>query len=125
MGWRLLADALVVGHLAFIVFALFGGLLVAWRTWLVWLHLPAALWGVWIETSGSICPLTPWENQLRRLAGDAGYPGGFVEHYLIPVIYPAGLTPAIQIALAIVVVTVNAAIYSVILLRWRSTRLSR
>lgn len=111
MTWRLLADALVAAHLAFIVFALLGGLLVAWRPWLAWLHLPAALWGVWIETSGGICPLTPWENHLRRLAGESGYPGGFVEHYLIPLIYPIGLTPAIQAWLAIVVIAVNLTIY--------------
>ena len=125
MGWRVLADALVVAHLAFIAFVLLGGILVAWRPWLVSLHLPAVFWGIWIETSGSICPLTPLENRLRRLAGLSGYRGGFIEQYLIPVIYPAGLTPSIQAWLAFAVVTLNAAIYCTLLLRWRRTRLSR
>lgn len=117
MGWRFLADALVVAHLAFIGFVLLGGLLVArWRR-LVWLHLTAALWGIWIETSGAICPLTPLENHLRRLAGGSGYRGGFVEHYLIPVIYPRGLTPTVQAWLAVIVLVVNATIYSAILIR--------
>ncbi len=117
MGWRFLADALVVAHLAFIGFVLLGALLVARWHRLAWAHLAAALWGVWIETSGAICPLTPLENRLRRLAGGSGYPGGFIEHYLIPVIYPPGLTPTVQTWLAVVVVTVNAAIYSAILMR--------
>ena len=123
MGARLAADALVLAHLAFIVFVVLGGLLVAWRARIAWLHLPAAAWGAWIEASGAICPLTPWENRLRRLAGESGYPGGFVEHYLIPLIYPAGLTAASQRWLAALVVLVNVAVYAAIVaLRWRRQR---
>lgn len=123
MAARLAADALVLLHLAFIVFVVLGGLLAAWRPRLAWLHLPAAVWGAWIETSGAICPLTPWENRLRRLAGESGYPGDFVEHYLIPLIYPAGLTAASQRWLAALVVVVNLAIYAAIVVpRWRRQR---
>lgn len=118
MLWRLAADALVLVHLAFILFVMLGGLLV-WR-WprLCWLHLPAVAWGIVVEALHLTCPLTPWENQLRRAAGDAGYTGSFVEHYLLPVIYPAGLTPQIQLVLATLVVLVNASVYGVLLWRW-------
>ena len=123
MLWRLAADALVLVHLAFILFVMLGGLLV-WR-WprLCWLHLPAVAWGIVVEALHLMCPLTPWENQLRRAAGDAGYSGSFVEHYLLPVIYPAGLTPQIQLVLATVVVLVNASVYGVLL--WRRCTHSR
>lgn len=123
MLWRLAADALVLVHLAFILFVMLGGLLV-WR-WprLCWLHLPAVAWGIVVEALHLTCPLTPWENQLRRAAGDAGYTGSFVEHYLLPVIYPAGLTPQIQLVLATVVVLVNASVYGMLL--WRRYTHSR
>lgn len=123
MLWRLAADALVLVHLAFILFVMLGGLLV-WR-WprLCWLHLPAVAWGIVVEARHLTCPLTPWENQLRRAAGDAGYTGSFVEHYLLPVIYPAGLTPQIQLVLASLVVLVNASVYGVLL--WRRCTHSR
>ena len=89
---RLAADAVALLHLAFVLFAVFGGLPV-WR-WprLAWLHLPAVLWGGWIEFSGWTCPLTPLENLLRRAVGEAGYGGGYIDHYLWPPLYPAGLT---------------------------------
>jgi len=108
---RLAADGLVLLHLAFIVFVALGGLLAAWRPRLAWLHLAAAAWGAWIEAAGAICPLTPWENRLRRAAGESGYPGGFVEHYLIPLVYPPGLDSAQQRWLALGVVLMNLAVY--------------
>lgn len=109
---RLLADAVVLLHLLFIAFALLGGALVLWRPRLVWLHLPAAAWAAYVEFSSTICPLTPLENALRRRAGASGYDGGFVEHYVIPVIYPTGLTPSIQVAIGGLVVAVNVAFYA-------------
>jgi hypothetical protein len=114
--YRLLADLVVILHFLFILFVVFGGLLaLRWR-WLPWIHLPAAAWGGFVELTGRICPLTPLENQLRRAAGNAAYEGDFIEHYLLPVIYPAGLTREIQIALAAMVVLINVVIYALV---WR------
>ena len=119
---RLAADAVVALHLAFVVFACLGGML-AWRRMrYALLHLPALAWAAWIEFSGSICPLTPLENRLRERAGDAGYAGGFVEHYLMPILYPAGLTPAAQVWIGVVLVAINLAVYAVAWRRWRARR---
>jgi hypothetical protein len=113
MGYRLAADALVAAHLAFIVFVVTGGFL-AWR-WrrLAWLHLPAAIWGTLIEFAGWICPLTPWEFALRRRAGEIGYQEGFIEHYIIPLVYPRDLTPGVQVMLGVLVLVLNVFAYSV------------
>ena len=111
MVYRLLADALVLLHLAFVVFVVAGGLLVLRWPRVAWAHLPAAAWGVWIEWSGGICPLTPLENRLRTAGGEAGYAGSFVEHYVMPVLYPVGLTSTVQIALGAAVLVLNLAIY--------------
>ncbi|MBH3337691.1 MULTISPECIES: DUF2784 domain-containing protein [unclassified Pseudomonas] len=120
MLWRMAADALVLVHLGFILFVLLGGLLLLRWPRLLWLHLPAVAWGIVVECLHLGCPLTPWENQLRRAAGQAGYEGGFIEHYLIPLIYPAGLTPQIQLWLGAIVVLVNLAVYAWLIWRWRS-----
>jgi hypothetical protein len=110
--YRLLADAVVLLHLAFVVFLTLGGLLAfRWRRAPL-LHLPAALWGIWIEVSGGICPLTPLENWLRLRGGASDYSGGFVEHYLLPVLYPAELTREIQYLLAGLVLAVNVVVYA-------------
>lgn len=116
----LLADAVLVFHGLFIVWAAAGAIAV-WR-WprLAWLHLPALAWAVWIETSGRICPLTPLENSLRRAAGQAGYSGGFIDHYLGPIIYPNGLTRETQWEIAAVLLLVNAGAYLMILRRARA-----
>jgi hypothetical protein len=116
MIYRLLADGLVLIHLAFVAFVLAGGLLVLWRPVICWAHLPAAAWGALIEFTGWICPLTPWEVVLRRQAGQAGYTGGFVEHYILPVLYPEGLTTDAQMVLGFLVVAVNVGIYAFV---WR------
>ena len=117
MSARIAADLVVVLHVAFALFASFGGV-PAWR-WprVAWAHLPAAVWGAWVEYSGWICPLTPLEQGLRRAAGEAGYSGGFIEHYLIPLLYPAGLTASAQFGLGTFVVLANAAIYGWLLHR--------
>lgn len=108
-GW--LADGVLVLHLAFILFVMLGGLLV-WR-WskVAWLHLPAVAWGIYVETSGRICPLTPLENSLREAAGQTEYSGGFIEHYVTALIYPDGLSRSIQWVLAAIVVLVNGCVY--------------
>jgi hypothetical protein len=117
--YRFLAGAVVVLHLGFVLFVAAGGLLVWRRRRVAWVHLPALAWGVWIELSGGICPLTPLENHLRRLGGEAEYGGDFVGHYLLPVLYPQGLGRGIQAALAAGVLALNAAVY------WRVLRASR
>ena len=111
MLYRLTADALVLFHAGFVVFVLFGGLLALRDMRWAFVHLPAAIWGFLVEARGWFCPLTTWENDLRRAAGQAGYEGGFVEHYVIPVLYPAGLTRDLQMALAALVVVVNVGVY--------------
>ncbi len=115
----MLADGVLLLHLSFIAFVVGGGLLVYRWPRLAWLHLPAALWGALIEFFGWICPLTPLENALRRQAGGSGYGGGFIEHYLLPVIYPGALTREIQIGLGLAVVVINAAVYGLLLCRRR------
>jgi hypothetical protein len=122
MFFHFAANAVVLFHLGFILFAVFGGWLVLYRLRWAWLHAPAWAWGVWIEVSHGICPLTPLENHFRALAGEAGYSGGFIEHYLIPVIYPAGLEPVDQVALATVLLIMNAALYAGAMLRLRRRR---
>lgn len=117
MLYRLGADAVVVLHLAFVVFALLGGLVVLRWRWVAWLHVPAAVWAVLIELAGWYCPLTPLENRLRTLGGEAGYTGGFVEHYVIPILYPDDLTRTLQIALGTFALLLNLTLYTYILIR--------
>ncbi len=116
MLYRALADTVVVLHLAFIIFVVGGAFLALRWPRLVWVHLPIAIWGASVEIGGWICPLTPWENRLRDLGGQAGYAGGFIEHDLLPVIYPVGLTRGVQVTLGVVVIAVNVAAY---VLFWR------
>lgn len=117
MTYRVLADGVLLLHLLFILFVVGGGLLVLRWPKLAWVHLPVALWGALIEFVGWICPLTPLENALRRLAGEAGYRGGFIEHYLLPIVYPGALTREIQLGLGLAVVVINAAVYALVLRR--------
>ena len=112
----------MVFHTVFILFAMFGALLLLRWPKLVWLHLPALAWGLWIELAGGICPLTPLENGLREQAGDARYNGGFIEHYIVPVIYPPGLTHDTQLVLAAVLIILNAGLYA---LFWTRRRVGR
>lgn len=107
----ILADGLVVLHLLFVVFVMAGGFLLLRWPKLAWLHLPAAAWGAWIEFTGGVCPLTPLENQLRMAGGGSVYSGGFVERYLLPVLYPENLTLPVQQVLGGVVVAVNLVAY--------------
>ena len=122
MPYHLLADAVVLLHLAFILFAAFGALLLFRYPRLLWLHLPAALWGAVIEFSGWVCPLTPLENHLRALAGDKPYSGDFIERYLVPLIYPAALTRDLQMLLGIGCVTINIVLYVMVIHNgWKRT----
>lgn len=117
MIYRALADLVLVVHLAFVLFVVLGGLLVLRWPRLAWLHVPAAVWGVLTEYTGWICPLTPLENSLRERGGGAGYSGGFLEHYIQPVLYPAGLTRGTQIVLGSLALLVNLTAYGVVVAR--------
>ena len=122
MAWRILADLLVAGHLAFVAFVIFGGFL-AWKwRWAVFAHLPALLWGFWVETSGQICPLTPLEIHLRHVAGQAGYQGGFLAHYVVPLLYPPWLTRPTQWVLAALLLAINVLAYGSLLRPHRHLR---
>lgn len=111
MSYRIAADLLVVLHFAFIVFVVLGGLLAfKWRR-MVFLHLSAVIWAVLLELNSWTCPLTPWEQQLRQMAGESGYAGSFIAHYLMPVLYPAGLDEPTQHMLAVAVILINLLVY--------------
>ncbi|MCW8818886.1 MAG: DUF2784 domain-containing protein [Ignavibacteriaceae bacterium] len=122
MLYKFAADVVVIIHLLFIIFALVGGLLLFLKRWIVWIHLPAVVWAALIEWKGWICPLTPLENYLRYKARLASYEEGFIEHYLFPVIYPAGLTPQIQYFLGVLVIAANFLVYGFYLYALRSKR---
>jgi len=121
VAYRILADIVLLVHFLFLAFVV-GGAVLAFR-WprISWIHVPAFLWGTAIEFSGWICPLTPLENHLRRLGGSAGYQGGFIEHYILPLVYPAGLTREVQILLGAGVLVLNLLIYSWVLFRRRAS----
>jgi hypothetical protein len=118
--YAILADVVLVAHLAFVLFAAFGALLALRWPWVPWVHLPAVVWGAFIEISGGICPLTPLENRLREMAGGAGYERGFVEHYLVAVLYPDALSRDLQFTLAAMLVALNVVIYTAVW--WRNRR---
>lgn len=119
MIYRLLADATLIVHFAFVVFVLLGGLLALRWPRAAWIHVPVALYGAAIEFIGFICPLTPLELWFRRRGGEAGYEGGFIEHYITAALYPTGLTREIQVVLGVGVLALNAGIYFVV---WRRSR---
>jgi hypothetical protein len=119
LPYRLLADAVLLTHAAFVAFVMLGGLLALRWPKIAWVHLPVVAWGAGIEFTGGICPLTPLENHLRALADQQGYAGGFIEHYLFGLLYPAGLTRNLQLALGLLVLLVNVIVYAWI---WRRHR---
>ncbi len=120
MAYRAFADLVLLVHLAFIGFVVLGGILVRRRRWVALVHLPCAVYGAAVELCGWICPLTPLENRLRALGGERGYAGGFIEHYLVPIIYPEPLTPRAQTLLGLLVAAGNVAVYAWALRRRRS-----
>jgi hypothetical protein len=125
MIYRWLAEVVVLFHGAFVVFVIAGGFLaLRWRA-VVWVHVPAAVWGVLIEYAGWICPLTPLENALRARAGEAGYPGGFIEHYLLRLLYPSGLTSRAQLVFGSVALAVNLVAYALVIRQMRARQARR
>lgn len=119
MLFRVLADGVLVVHLAFVLFVALGGFVVLRWPRVAWLHVPAAIWGVYIEFTGRICPLTPLENSFRVRGGEAGYSGGFIDHYITALIYPDGLTRTTQIAIGLGVLIMNIVLYAVVIRRQR------
>ena len=125
MFYRLAADAIVILHMVFVIFVVAGGLLVCRWRWVVWLHIPAVIWAVLLEFYGWLCPLTPLEINFRAAAGQAGYGGGFIEHYILPVLYPVALDAQMQAAIGGFVIVVNIAVYSWVVLRLRKAEATR
>ncbi len=123
MFYRVAADSVLVLHAAFVLFVMLGGLLVLRWTKLAWAHVPAVVWTAFVEFTGRICPLTPLEVALRGQAGEAGYAGDFVEHYIVSLLYPDGLTRDTQTTLGALVVVVNALIYVAVAVRERHREL--
>lgn len=115
----LLADLVVLLHVGFVLFAVCGGLLALWNRYCIWLHLPAVAWAAYIEFAGGICPLTPLEVWLRQQGGTHAYSTGFIEHYIIPLLYPTELTRTLQLTLGAAVIIVNIVIYAVVVARIR------
>lgn len=122
MWFRGAADVVLAVHFAFVLFVVFGGLLALRWPRVAWIHVPVALYGAGIEFLGFVCPLTPLEVWLRQRGGEAGYEGGFIEHYIVAALYPAGLTRGIQIGLGVAVLVLNAAVYGLVWYRRRGAR---
>lgn len=122
MIYRVLADGVFLVHVAFIVFVVLGGFVVLRWPRVALVHLPVAAWGALIEFGGWVCPLTPLENHFRILGGQQPYTGGFIAHYLGPIVYPEGLTRGVQVGIGAGVLVLNGALYLLVLLRWRRAR---
>ena len=122
MIYRILADAVVLLHFTFVIFVVLGGFLLQRWPRLVYIHVPVAVWGVLIEFAGWICPLTPLENHFRRLGGEAGYEGGFIDHYIIPILYPGALTRTLQYVLGSIALLINILAYFLYFRRRRAEK---
>lgn len=116
---RLLADMVLLLHVAFILFALSGGLIILWKRWVIWIHLPVLLWASVVNLAGWTCPLTPLENALRALAGQVGYEGGFVEHYVVPLVYPDVMFRDLEMVSGLAVLACNVLTYAFVIHRIR------
>ncbi|GAB2629049.1 hypothetical protein GCM10009696_36850 [Kocuria himachalensis] len=114
MGARVLAGGVLAFHFLFVLFSLFGGFLVLWKRWLLWFHLPSVLWSCLVNLLSGVCPLTPLENRFRTLAGEAGYAGGFIEHYLGPLVYPGGMPRRLELVAGFSVLGWNAVVYALV-----------
>ena len=125
MFQKIAADIVVLVHFLFILFVVLGGFLVLRRPGMAWIHLPVAVWGALIEFTGWLCPLTPLENWLRMAAGESGYTGSFIGEYLLPVVYPPGLTPGVQLLLGLGVVTINLMLYGILAVRMKRSKSMR
>ena len=122
MIFRLAAELVILVHFAFVAFVVLGASLVFYRPWIAFVHVPAVLWGAATELLGIVCPLTPLEQRLWRFAGETGYAGDFIDHYLTPILYPAGLTRGVQVALGSALLALNLAVYGWVLVHLRQRR---
>ena len=120
MTARTLVDLVLAFHLAFIIFAVLGGFLVLWKPWIAWLHVPSVLWSGYVNLSGQVCPLTPLENRFRDLAGQAGYEGGFIQHYLTPLVYPGVMPERWGLISGFSVLAWNVLVYTLVVAQQRS-----
>lgn len=120
MLYPLLADTVLLLHLAFVLFAMFGGILILRNAKWIWLHLPALLWGVAVQWADLICPLTPLENRLRAMGGEEVYSGGFIEHYVTKLLYPDALTLELRYVLGVVLIAINVVVYAKVVLHRRA-----
>jgi len=116
---RIPANLVLGFHFAFVVFSVLGGFLVLWNRWIAWLHVPAVLWSSFVNLFSHVCPLTPMENTFRRLAGQAGYEGGFIQHYITPLVYPSGMSRRMELVAGYSVLIWNAFVYAFVVLRRR------
>lgn len=123
MTARTLGDLVLTFHFAFIVFAILGGILVLWKIWIAWLHVPSVLWSGYVNLFGQICPLTPLENRFRHLAGQAGYEGGFIEHYIAPLVYPGVMPERWGLVSGFSVLIWNVLVYTLVVTRQRGVPL--
>lgn len=122
MGYRLAADTMMIAHLLYIIFVVVGGLIAFRARWILWLHVPAVAWAIYVQFVGRLCPLTTWEVGLRQRAGEAGFEGGFIEHYLVPLIYPANMPAALPLLLGTAVIVINATLYGWLIVQTRRRR---
>ena len=122
MGYRLAADTMVTAHLLYIVFVVVGGFIAFRARWILWLHVPAVMWAIYVQYIGRVCPLTTWEKQFRGLAGDAGYEGGFIDHYIVPIVYPPDMPVAMHLVLGTLVVLINGGVYAALIVRARGAQ---
>ena len=114
MRARLLANLILVFHFTFVAFSVLGGSLVLWKRWIAWFHIPSVLWSSFVNLFSHVCPLTPLENRFRRLAGQAGYEGGFVQHYIAPLVYPGGMPRRLELVAGFSVLIWNAFVYALV-----------
>ena len=119
MKARALANLVLSIHFAFVAFSVLGGFLVVWKRWVVWLHVPSVLWSSFVNLFSHVCPLTPIENRFRRLAGQAGYEGGFIQHYIGPLVYPGGMPRRLELIAGYSVLIWNVVVYALVFLRRR------
>jgi hypothetical protein len=111
---RILGNLVLAFHFAFVVFSVLGGFLVLWKRWITWFHVPSVLWSSLVNLFSRVCPLTPLENRFRHLVGQAGYEGGFIQHYIAPLVYPGGMPRRLELIAGFSVLIWNIFVYALV-----------